>query len=85
MGTEALIVLLANLGISVFTQIKGAGPNTDLIAKLLVVAQQIYDNLNKVNATLVQAQAEGWADTDPRWKPVFQVWHDAIAAAEATL
>ena len=81
----ALLEIILNTALGVYTSIKGTNGDTALISKLLPVAFSIYNSLVSVNSTLAQAQAEAWTDNDPRWLPVFAEAHKAIAAAQAAL
>ena len=85
MPIAALIEIILNTALSLYTTMKGSSSDTALIAKLLPVAGQVYDSLTLVNTTLAKAQTEAWTDGDPRWLPIFAAVHQAISAAEATV
>lgn len=86
-----LIAQLATQGITIYqqihqaTQTPAAASNAATIQALLPVALGVYNALEQAGNVLQQAQAENWAEDDPRWAPVFDAADKALAAAEARL
>ena len=86
----ALIPLIAQLttqGIGIYQQMHQATEDSNItkIAALIPIAASVYTALQEAGDVLQIAQAEGWAEDDPRWAPVFEAADKALAAAEARL
>jgi hypothetical protein len=82
-----LFQALALSGISLYTQMhrESMSCNAAALASLVPLAGQVYDALSKIGNALKQAQDEGWAEDDERWKPYFEAADAALDAAEARL